>query len=114
MAYLNCDDQPILCNSWSVSAGTLWSFQIAPPPAKVDIWHRRLNLTSTTSEDFVNIHKVEKKFNMKPLNSWFDPFNGKAAELGLAVPFGYLVWGFGLIPNWLFMLSISMFSRTIM
>lgn len=113
MAYVNCEDQPVLCNAWSAAAGTIWAVEMLPAPSTIDIYTKRLNLTSTTSEDLAALSKVDKMKSSEwtLLDSWFHPFNGKAAELGLAIPFGYLVWGFSAIPNWLFMITISMFSR---
>jgi hypothetical protein len=116
MGMLNCDDQPILCNAWSAGAGSIWSINMVPAPAPVDIYKRRLNLTSTTSEELVKLRSAEskEKAGFVLLDSWFHPFNGKAAELGLSVPYGYVMWAFGLVPNWLFMLIVSFASRSMM
>ncbi|KAF7558776.1 hypothetical protein G7046_g5380 [Stylonectria norvegica] len=114
MAYLNCDDQPILCNSWSTATANLYIFEMLPPPAPVDIYRKRLNLTTTTSDDLVALQASGSKETFALLDSWFHPINGKAAELGVAVPFGYVMWAFGLVPNWLFMLIVSFGSRTLM
>ncbi|KFG79396.1 hypothetical protein MANI_009532 [Metarhizium anisopliae] len=116
MGMLNCDDQPILCNAWSAGAGSIWSINMLPAPATVDIFKKRLNLTSTTSEDLVKLNSAESKqaAGFVPLDSWFHPFNGKATELGLSVPYGYVMWAFGLVPNWLFMLIVSFASRSFM
>ena len=116
MGILNCDDQPILCNSWSAGAGSIWSVKMLPPPAAIDIYKKRLNLTSTTAEELVTLRTAEKngKSDFILLDSWFHPFNGKVAELGLSAPYGYLMWVFGLVPNWMFMLVVSMASRSMM
>ncbi|KAM0426927.1 hypothetical protein ACHAPT_007825 [Fusarium lateritium] len=114
MAYLNCDNQPILCNSWSTGPASLYIFEMLPSPAPVDIYKRRLNLTTTASDDLVNLQASGSKEEFDLVNGWFHPINGKAAENGLAVPFGYVMWAFGLIPNWLFMLLVSFGSRTMM
>lgn len=113
MAILNCEDEPVLCNAWSASAGSIWAFDMLPEPAAIDIYTRRLNLTSVTADDLVTLHTNGKK-SFGLLDSWFHPFNGKAAELGLSVPVGYALWAFGLVPNWAFMLVVSMLSRTMM
>jgi len=113
MGMLNCDDQPILCNVWSAGVGLLWSFQMLPEPAPIEIYKKRLNLTTVTSDDLVALqgkHKTEFKLE----ESFWHPFNGKAAELGLSVPFAYFLWGFNLLPSWAFMLIISFFSRSMM
>ena len=114
MAYVNCDDQPILCNSWSASVGVLWSLELLPPPAPVDIYAKRLNFTTATSEQLVALKSTDKKESMVLLDSWFHPFNGKATELGLSVPFGWFTWVFGILPNWAFMIIVSFLSRTMM
>lgn len=116
MGILNCEDQPILCNAWSAGAGNLWSFHMLPPPAPIDIYKKRLNLTTTTSEELVQVKSAESKdkAGFVLLDSWFHPFNGKATELGLSVPYGYVIWAFGLVPNWLFMLMVSFASRGMM
>ncbi|KYK55308.1 hypothetical protein DCS_07271 [Drechmeria coniospora] len=114
MALLNCDDQPILCNSWAAGTGHIWSFGMVPDPDKVEIYKKRLNLTSTTSDDLVALHEAETKEGWVALESWFHPFTGQATELGLAVPWGYIIWAFNLVPNWLFMIIVSFASRSMM
>lgn len=111
---LNCDDQPILCNSWSAGPGSIWAFDMLPAPAPIDIYKKRLNLTTTTSETLVNLQAADNRPGFVLLDSWFHPFDGKVAELGLSVPYGYAMWAFGLLPNWLFMLIVSFASRSMM
>lgn len=115
MGYLNCDDQPILCNAWSTGTSNLYVFEMLPSPAPIDIYKKRLNMTTTTSEDLVKLYETGTKDEFTLLEAgWFHPFQGKAVELGIAVPFGYVMWAFGLVPNWLFMLVVSFVSRTMM
>ncbi|KAH6606722.1 hypothetical protein Trco_005875 [Trichoderma cornu-damae] len=114
MGVINCDDQPILCNAWSANVGNIWAFDMLPEPAAIDIYKKRLNLTAVTTEDIVKLHKAGNKQDFILLDSWFHPFNGKASELGLSVPFGYLLWVFNLLPNWMFMLIVSFASRSMM
>lgn len=114
MGLLNCDDQPILCNAWSTGTANLYIFEMLPPPAPIDIYKKRLNVTTTTSDDLVALQASGSKEKFTLLDSWFHPFNGQLAELGLAVPFGYTMWFFSIIPNWLFMLLVSFGSRTMM
>ncbi|XWX01836.1 hypothetical protein V2A60_009865 [Cordyceps javanica] len=113
MAILNCEDERVLCNSWSAGVGYIWAFDMLPEPAPIDIYKRRLNLTTTTVDDLVTLHTNGKK-TFELLDSWFHPFNGKIAELGLSLPVGYVLWAFSLVPNWAFMLIVSMVSRTMM
>jgi hypothetical protein len=114
MAYLNCDDQPILCNSWSAAAANLWVFEMLPRPAPIDVWKRRLNLTTTTDESILQLQNVDKEDKFNKVDGLFHPFNGFLADSGLAVPMAYFTWGMSHIPNWLFMLVLSMFSRRMM
>ncbi|TFA99427.1 hypothetical protein CCMA1212_008783 [Trichoderma ghanense] len=112
MGYVNCDDQPILCNSWSAGIGQIWAFEMRPKPAPIDIYKKRLNLTTVTSDELVELHEAGDKKDWTLINSWFHPFNGKARELGLATPFGYFLWVFNLLPQWAFMLIVSFLSRS--
>jgi hypothetical protein len=114
MAYLNCDDQPILCSMWSCATGNLWVFEMVPPPSDIDIYRKRLNLTSTTTKTFSDLHASKDGGDLKPLDSIFHPFNSKVAKAGLSLPIGYALWAFNLVPNWLFMLVISFVSRSMM
>lgn len=112
MGLINCDDQPILCNSWSAGAGTLWIFDMLPQPAPIDIYKKRFNMTTVTADDIAAVKDDRSSTNI--VDSWFHPFNGKATELGLAVPFGYLTWFFNVVPSWMFMLGVSFISRSMM
>ena len=112
MGMLNCDDQPILCNVWSAGVGSIWNFEMLPEPAPINIYKKRLNLTTVTSDDMVALKGHKEEFTL--LDSFFHPFNGKAAELGISVPLAYVLWGFNLLPSWAFMLVVSFFSRSMM
>jgi hypothetical protein len=115
MGYINCEKQPILCNSWSAGTGRLWIFDIPPQGAPVDIHIKKMNLTSVTSKDFLDIWAAgTKKDELWRYDGAFHPFQGWVAANGLAVPYGYAIWVFNLLPNWAFMLLISFFSRTMM
>ncbi|KAI1341717.1 hypothetical protein F5Y15DRAFT_345718 [Xylariaceae sp. FL0016] len=113
-AMLNCDDQPILCNAWSAPVGALWIFEMLPEPAPINLYTKRLNLTTTTSEDLAELQKGDYKSEAKLHDGVFHPFNGALAQNGVAVPVGYILWFFNLLPSWAFMILISMFSRTMM
>ena len=114
MGYVNCDDQPILCNAWSAGATNLWVFEMLPEPAPIDIYKKRLNATTVTSDDIVALRDADKEKTFKRVDGLFHPFNGKIAELGLSNAVGYFFWGFGLIPSWMTMLVLSMVSRSMM
>lgn len=117
MAYVNCDDQPILCSSWAAGAGLAWAIDMLPAPgAEINIYRHRFNVTTVTSDDMVALRTDNKDASQQwhKVESWFHPFNGKATELGLSVPFGYTLWFFNLVPSWLFMLLVSFASRSMM
>ncbi|AEO71750.1 1c6da8ab-e137-4869-8442-15a840e93508 [Thermothielavioides terrestris] len=116
LGYVNCDDQPVLCNSWSANTGGLWLFEMLPAPAPVDIHTWRLNLTTTTAQDIVDAFKADKagpetRWRKYDSNSYFHPFDGKLTRWGLAVPLGYVFWVLNVIPSWGMMLVISFISR---
>ncbi|KAF9874506.1 hypothetical protein CkaCkLH20_08069 [Colletotrichum karsti] len=114
MGLLNCDDQPVLCNAWSAGTASVWSINMLPPGSKVDIWRKRLNVTTTTSDDIVDLWKKGTKEDWILTENIFHPFNSWVAENNLSIPVGYFFWAFNLVPNWLFMLLVSFGSRTLM
>ncbi|KAL7911138.1 hypothetical protein GGI35DRAFT_478511 [Trichoderma velutinum] len=114
MGILNCDDQPILCNAWSANVGNIWAFEMLPKPAPIDVYKTRLNLTTVTTDEIVKLQEAGTKKEFTLLESFWHPFNGKAAELGLSIPLGYLLWIFNLVPQWAFMLIVSFASRSMM
>lgn len=114
LGYLNCEDQPVLCNAWSTGAPSLQIFEVPPPPAPVIARSRGLNMTSTTVKTFTDYHSSKKWQNLVPYEGAFHPFDGWLAKAGLAVPLGYVFWAFAVIPSWLFMIGISFASRSIM
>jgi len=114
LAYINCDHQPILCNSWAAGPPSLYIFEVTPEPQPVDVHIQALNASSVTAEDFAKIHAT-KSWKATPLyEGVFHPFDGQIAKLGLGVPLGWVLWAFGLLPNWLFMILISFASRSFM
>lgn len=113
MALVNCDVETILCNSWSAGTGSVWIFDMLPPPAPIAIYRERMNLTSVTTKDFLALQSKPRE-DLKPLDSIFHPFDGPIARNGLSIPFAYFIYVFNVVPNWLFMLIISFASRTMM
>jgi hypothetical protein len=85
-----------------------------PPPASINLWAKRLNMTTVTSDDFVQLHTNGYKETSKLHDGIFHPFNGWFAQNGLSTIVGYVLWGFNLVPSWLFMVVVSMLSRTMM
>lgn len=114
LAYLNCEDQPVLCNAWSASPPTLAVFEVLPPPAPVNYWSKHLNSTATTVKTFTDLHVSKEYKSVAPYEGVFHPFDGFFAQYGLAIPLGYTFWAFSLVPSWLFMIGISFLSRSFM
>jgi hypothetical protein len=114
LAYLDCDNQPVLCNSWGAGPPSLWIMDVPAPGKPVDIRIKALNSTTTTVKTFTDLY-ASKDWKSKPVyEGYFHPFDGVLAQYGLAVPIGYIFWVFAVVPSWMFMLGISFLSRTIM
>lgn len=114
LAYLNCDNQPVLCNVWGAGAPSLWIMEVAAKPAPVDVRIVGLNRTATNIKTFTDLHSTQS-WKAKPLyEGYFHPFDGVLAQNGLAVPLGYVSWFFTVIPSWAFMIFVSFLSRRIM
>ena len=114
LGFLNCEDQPVLCNAWSAGAPSLAVFEVLPKPAPVNYWTKSLNTTTTTPQTFVDLHAAKQYKLHEPYQGLFHPFDGFFAQYGLAVPLGYVFWAFGIIPSWMFMIGISFLSRSFM
>jgi len=112
---LDCDEQPVLCNSWSASTGALYVFQVAPKPAPVEVYWKPMNLTSVTTQTILDLQAqpVDKNFRYIEPN-FFHPFHGIVADYGLTIPVGYVLWALNAIPSWAMMLFVSFFSRSYM
>jgi hypothetical protein len=114
LGFVNCEQQPVLCSAWGAGAGSIWSFELRPPPAEADVYRKRLNLTTTTTDDIIALWEAGSKEEWATDIGSFHPFKGWMAQKGVAVPFGYLMWGLNILPQWAFMLIVSMMSRTFM
>lgn len=114
LALVNCDHQPILCNSWAAGPPELWILEVSAPGTPVDVRINRMNMTSATVKDFTDLHSSRSWVNKPKYEGYFHPFDGPIAKLGLAQPIGYIIWGFSVIPSWAFMIGVSFLSRTIM
>lgn len=114
MALVNCDDQQILCNAWGCGPGSLWVVDMLPAPADIDIHTTRLNLSSVTPEAIAAYIDPAERSKFTEVESIFHPFNSNLAKFDLAIPAGYVVYYFGLVPNWMFMFGLSAISRTMM
>ncbi|ROT42444.1 hypothetical protein SODALDRAFT_326601 [Sodiomyces alkalinus F11] len=114
MAYLNCDDQPVLCNIFSVGPASLWAMDMLPPGNEINIWGKRLNTTTTTTQDLLDLYADKEKSEFKLVTHVFHPFNGWFAQNGLSVAVAYVLWFFTVVPNWTIMLLVSFASRSMM
>jgi len=113
LGYLNCDNQPVLCNSWGAGPPNLWIMEASAPPAPVDIRLIHLNATTTTAKTLTDLHSSAEWKKTPLYEGYFHPFDGPIAKYGLALPLGYLFWVLSVVPSWLFMIVISFVSRTI-
>ncbi|KAH6622776.1 hypothetical protein F5144DRAFT_581442 [Chaetomium tenue] len=120
LAMLNCEDQPVLCNSWAANTGGLWLFEMLPAPGPIEVLTKRLNLTTVTTQDvldgYASTERSESETSWKVVaqDGYFHPFEGKFAKLGVAVPIGYVLWALNAIPSWGMMLIVSFLSRAMM
>ncbi|VBB78135.1 Putative protein of unknown function [Podospora comata] len=115
LASVNCDDEPVLCNSWSASAGVIWLFEILPAPTETGLYVKRLNTTTVTSQDIVDAYVAPKEeWTKVESDSYFHPIDGFFAKNGLAVPLGWFFWGLNAVPSWVMMLGVSFISRSMM
>jgi len=118
-AYLDCEQENILCNSWSVGCPALYYFQIPKPLADQSapyptVRYQPLNRTSTTAQTYKELIVDNKIEEVVPYEGFFHPFSGEIQKYNLAIPYGYITWGFSKMPSWLPMILISFFSRSIM
>lgn len=120
LGYLNCESEPILCSIWSAGAPTVW--HLHRPAATTDgtplspslLRVAYLNSTTVTAEGIYKIHTDQTYLDEVPYEGWLHPFDGWLAKNGgLNVPLGYIMWAFGTVPSWLFMIIISFISRRI-
>jgi hypothetical protein len=64
LALLNCDNQPVLCNSWAAGPPNLYIFHVAAPPAPVDLRVVYTNSTTTTVKTFTDLHASKSYVNL--------------------------------------------------
>lgn len=73
----------------------------------------RMNTSTVTPADIYSIH-ADRWVAKAPYTGILHPFDGSIARHGLIVPFGYVMYGFSLVPSWVLMVVVSMLSRTVM
>lgn len=117
LAILNCDDEPILCNSWAAGPPSLYIFEIPSislVDAKTPLYIHSLNTTTTTPETYVELWKNGDYKEKGVYEGYFHPIDGQVAKLGLDVVMGHGLYYFSLVPSWVFMIGVSFLSRTMM
>ena len=114
LGYINCDLQPVLCNSWGAGAPSLWIFELRPRPALNNVWVTGFNISTTTVSTLTDLRSTESYKKKEPYEGYFHPLDGMLAVLHIAKPIGYFFWAFTIVPNWLFMILVSFASRSIM
>lgn len=114
LGFLNCEDQPVLCNSWGAGPPALWIIDMVASPAPIDIRVKGLNISTTTVKTFTDLNSAEGKQSVAIYDGLFHPFDGPFAKYGIAVSIGYIFWAFAVVPSWMFMIGISFLSRTMM
>lgn len=119
LAYLNCDQDGVLCNAWGVSPPRVLHIQLPQPLADQSVPATTVraisfNRTTVAAPEIAAIHLQETYKQTEPYEGFFHPFNGPLAEYGLNIPVGYAIWGFSKIPSWAFMIGVSFVSRNIM
>ena len=122
LGYINCDDQGVLCATWSCQPPTIWHIQRpstshlvgdeAVAPSIVTINY--LNFTKTTAQDMVALHTSKKYEDGLVYDGIFHPFDGLLAQYKVNKIAGYVVFAVGLIPSWAFMIVVSMVARQAM
>jgi hypothetical protein len=119
LGLLDCEKHGVLCNAWASGPPAILHFLLPQPlsdqstPATT-CRSIRLNRTTVTAPEIAAIHLQEKYKETEPYEGIFHPFDGFLAKNGLAIPAGYVIWGFSLIPSWAFMILVSFASRTMM
>jgi hypothetical protein len=114
LGYINCDYQPVLCNTWGAGAPSLWIFELRPRPAPTNVWITGFNLTTPNDKVFQELRSTERYKKKDKYEGYFHPFDGILVQLHLAQAIGYMFWAFTILPNWLFMIVISFASRSLM
>jgi hypothetical protein len=114
LAYINCDHQSVLCNSWAVQPPNLWVLEVGTPGSPVDIYPVHLNTTTTTPKTFIDFASSKSYRTGPRYEGYFHPFDSLIAKSGLSTPLGYIILFFSFIPSWVVMIIVVSFSRTVM
>ncbi|KAI9681355.1 MAG: hypothetical protein M1817_002638 [Caeruleum heppii] len=115
LAILDCEANRVLCNAWVAGPPAIWHITVPPTEgAPTDIRITRLNSSTITANNIVELHATESWKERKLYQGAVHPFDGPLAKTGLMIPMGYILWAFSIFPSWALMLAISLGSRTFM
>lgn len=119
LASLNCDTAAVLCTIWAAGPPAIWHIEVpvtsvhqSRPATTIHIVP--LNATTSTAQEIIEIHYGKTYEKRGVYEGAFHPFDGWLAKYGLNVPLGYVLFGFSMVPSWMFMILISFVSRTVM
>lgn len=117
---MDCESSAILCSIWSAGAPSVFYYHVPKAPqvgevkAPTPLHIFYLNATTITPEEIYQIHGKKLYNEIAPYEGALHPIDGVLAQYNLNIPLGYLIWGLGAIPSWMFMIGISFFSRSFM
>jgi hypothetical protein len=119
LAEIDCENEQILCNSWSASPPYIYVFFLPQPLADqskpaTTTYGIRLNRTSITAKQIDEIHSKQTYKEVPVYDGYFHPFDGIVPKLGLAVPISYVTTLMAKLPSWAPMIIISLLTRTVM
>lgn len=111
---IDCEREEMLCGAWAAHIPSIWMIlrpqhdQIAE---KTIITIHHLNTTTVDDAIITNIHTRREYLGVPPYEGAFHPFDGIIAKLGLTTPMAMTLFYLSKIPNWAFMIGLSLFSR---
>ena len=119
LGVIDCDKYGVLCTTWFTGPPVVWYFQLPIPAADqskpaTPAYIVRLNSTTTTTQDIVNIHTKRTYEENQPVEGAFHPFDGWLAQYQLNTALGYVLFVFSKVPSWSVMLVISFITRSMM
>lgn len=116
---VDCDKESLFCTTWSTGIPEIWHFSISVPTGGQSRAPSPLHIVpiypnNVTTQDILKIHTDKAYLNRPEYTGAYHPIDGSLQRFGLLEPLGYVMWGFGSMPSWLFMIGISFVSRQLM
>lgn len=116
---VDCDKDNLLCTTFSAGIPEIWYLLVSMPAGEKSRAPSPLHIVrifpkNVTTQEIVKIHTEKTYLNRPEYTGAYHPIDGWLQRFGLLEPLGYVIWGFALIPSWLFMIGISFFSRQFM